>query len=122
MAVVCVPDLDGDNCAALAIVKDALLTLRAWEREEDPPLLPAPLAGGFALAAVTRVCATLQQQPRLDSADVATAATAARLLAHPGAGHDIVDAVEEVAYAHGFTRPQVLSQLARLVDLLELKV
>lgn len=52
---VALPDLDDELTAAIDVVEQVLLTLRCWDDEPDPPALPAPPAGGAALAALGRV-------------------------------------------------------------------
>ncbi len=49
---VALPDLDDELTAAIDVVEQVLLTLRCWDDEPDPPALPAPPAGGAALAAL----------------------------------------------------------------------
>src|SRR3954462_8318479 len=61
-------DLDGQPLAVLSILEELLADLAAWEESDatDPPQaraplrLPAPLAGGVALAAVRRLAAALE--------------------------------------------------------------
>src|SRR3954453_412889 len=72
--VVLVLDLDGQPLAVLAGLEELLADLAAWEESDatDPPQnraplrLPAPLAGGVALAGVRRLAAALEstQCPR----------------------------------------------------------
>lgn len=51
-----IPDLDDELCDALSRVEELLLTLAVWEADpDDPPQLPAPLAGRVALEALNRV-------------------------------------------------------------------
>ena len=65
--VVLVVDLDGAPLTVLAVLEELLRDLVAWEESDaaDPPQtrealrLPAPLAGGVALAAVRRLAAAL---------------------------------------------------------------
>src|SRR3954447_8678540 len=66
--VVLVADLDGQPLTVLAVLEELLRDLAAWEESDaaDPPQtraplrLPAPLAGGGALAAVRRLGDALQ--------------------------------------------------------------
>jgi hypothetical protein len=65
--VVLVVDLGGQPLAVLAVLEELLADLVAWEESDaaDPPhhraplRLPAPLAGGVALAAVRRLATAL---------------------------------------------------------------
>ena len=65
---VLVADLDGAPLTVLAVLEELLRDLAAWEESDavDPPQtrealrLPAPLAGGAALAAVRRLADALQ--------------------------------------------------------------
>src|SRR3954471_16552316 len=71
--VVLVLDLDGQPLAVLSVLEELLRDLAAWEESDaaDPPQtraplrLPAPLAGGAALAAVRRAAAALQSTQSL---------------------------------------------------------
>src|SRR3954468_12030167 len=65
---VLVADLDGQPLTVLSVLEELLRDLAAWEESDtvDPPetrealRLPAPLAGGVALAAVRRLADALQ--------------------------------------------------------------
>src|SRR4051812_36226136 len=121
--VVLVLDLDGQPVAVLAVLAELLADLAAWEESDatDPPdtraplRLPAPLAGGVALAAVRRLVTALgpTQCPgwargrllapdgsyahpalsvlTLPSADVALLSATAQILGRPGLEPDLVD-------------------------------
>ena len=118
--VVLVVDLDGQP---LAVLEELLADLAAWEESDatDPPQhraplrLPAPLAGGVALAAVRRLATALEPTQRLgwergrllapdgshahsplsvltlDSADIALLSATAAALGRPGLEPDLVD-------------------------------
>jgi hypothetical protein len=121
--VVLVVDLDGQPLTVLAVLEELLADLAAWEESDatDPPQnraplrLPAPLAGGVALAAVRRLAAALEptqclgwQRGRLlapdgshahpplsvltlPSADLALLSATAQALGRPGLAPDLVD-------------------------------
>ncbi len=131
--VVLVADLDGAPLTVLSVLEELLQDLAAWEDSDaaDPPQtraplrLPAPLAGGVALAAVRRLAAALQptqclgsERGRLlgpdgsyahtplsvlilPSADIELLAATARVLGRPGLEPDLVDVL--TAYADRFT-------------------
>ena len=130
--VVLVADLDGQPLTVLAMLEELLRDLAAWEESDaaDPPQtrpalrLPAPLAGGVALAAVRRLSAALQPTQCLGSArgrllgpdgsyahtplsvlilpsaDIELLAATARALGRPGLEPDLVDVL--TAYADRF--------------------
>ena len=130
---VLVADLDGEPLTVLSVLEELLQDLAAWEESDavDPPQtrralrLPAPLAGGVALAAVRRLAEALQptQCPGtargrllgpdgshahtalsvllLRCADVEILAATARVLGRPGLEPDLVDVL--TAYADRFT-------------------
>src|SRR3954451_8964572 len=136
--VVLVLDLDGQPLTVLAVLEELLADLAAWEESDaaDPPhpraplRLPAPLAGGVALAAVRRLTAALGptqcrgcQRGRLlapdgshahpplsmltlPSADLALLSATAAALGRPGLAPDLVDVL--TCYADRLTE-----QLAR---------
>src|SRR4051794_23130483 len=129
---VLVADLDGAPLTVLSVLEELLWDLAAWEESDavDPPeirealRLPAPLAGGVALAAVRRLAEALQstQCPGpergrllgpdgsyehtplsvliLRSADIEILAATARALGRPGLEPDLVDVL--TAYADRF--------------------
>src|SRR3954452_5203054 len=129
---VLVADLDGAPLTVLSVLEELLWDLAAWEESDavDPPeirealRLPAPLAGGVALAAVRRLAEALQstQCPGpergrllgpdgsyehtplsvliLRSADIDILAATARALGRPGLEPDLVDVL--TAYADRF--------------------
>jgi hypothetical protein len=120
---VLVADLDGAPLTVLSVLEELLRDLAAWEESDvvDPPeirealRLPAPLAGGVALAAVRRLTAALEptqclgwQRGRLlapdgshahpalsvltlPSADLALLSATAAALGRPGLAPDLVD-------------------------------
>jgi hypothetical protein len=130
--VVLVADLDGAPLTVLAVLEELLRDLAAWEESDaaDPPQtraplrLPAPLAGGAALAAVRRLAAALQSTQSLGpergrllgpdgsyariplsvlilrSADIELLAATAQALGRPGLEPDLVDVL--TAYADRF--------------------
>ena len=130
--VVLVADLDGAPLTVFAVLEELLQDLAAWEESDaaDPPQtrtplrLPAPLAGGAALAAVRRLAAALQPTQShgpergrllgpdgshghtplsvliLPSADIELLAATARALGRPGLEPDLVDVL--TAYADRF--------------------
>jgi hypothetical protein len=130
--VVLVADLDGAPLTVLAVLEELLGDLAAWEESDaiDPPQtraplrLPAPLAGGVALAAVRRLAAALQPTQSLGpergrllgpdgsyahtplsvlilrSTDIDILAATARALGRPGLEPDLVDVL--TAYADRF--------------------
>jgi hypothetical protein len=130
--VVLVADLDGAPLTVLAVLEELLRDLAAWEESDaaDPPetraplRLPAPLAGGAALAAVRRLAQALQPTQCLGSergrllgpdgsyahtplsvlilrsADIDILAVTARALGWPGLEPDLVDVL--TAYADRF--------------------
>src|SRR3954468_11630726 len=121
--VVLVLDLDGQPLTVLAVLEERLPALAAWEESDatDPPhhraplRLPAPLAGGGALAAVRRLATALQPTQclgwergrllapdgshahpplsvlTLRSADIALLSATAAALGRPGLEPDLVD-------------------------------
>ncbi len=131
--VVLVVDLDGQPLAVLSVLEELLADLAAWEESDaaDPPQdraplrLPAPLAGGAALAAVRRLADALQPTQclrwergrllgsdgsyahpplsvlTLPSADIAVLSAAAAALGRPGLEPDLVDVL--TAYADRLT-------------------
>jgi hypothetical protein len=131
--VVLVVDLDGQPLAVLSVLEELLADLAAWEESDatDPPhhraplRLPAPLAGGVALAAVRRLAAALgptqclgwergrllafdgsHTHPPLSvltlpSADIALLSATASALGRPGLEPDLVDVL--TAYADRLT-------------------
>src|SRR4051812_38277735 len=126
-------ELDGQPLAVLAVLEELLADLAAWEESDatDPPhhraplRLPAPLAGGVALAAVRRLAAALgptqwlgwergrlrafdgSHTPpplsvlTLPSADIALLSPPASALGRPGLEPDLVDVL--TAYADRLT-------------------
>jgi hypothetical protein len=130
--VVLMVDLDGQPLALLSVLEELLADLAAWEESDaaDPPQtrtplrLPAPLAGGVALAAVRRLAAALQPTQCLGSArgrllgpdgsyahtplsvlilpsaDIEILAATARALGRPGLEPDLADVL--TAYADRF--------------------
>jgi hypothetical protein len=116
-------ELDGQPLAVLAVLEELLADLAAWEESDatDPPQhraplrLPAPLAGGVALAAVRRLATALEPTQclgwargrllapdgshahsplsvlTLDSADIALLSATAAALGRPGLEPDLVD-------------------------------
>jgi hypothetical protein len=130
--VVLVADLDGQPLTVLSVLEELLRDLAAWEESDaaDPPetrealRLPAPLAGGVALAAVRRLAQALQPTQCLGpargrllgpdgsyehtplsvlilaSADIDILAATARALGRPGLEPDLVDVL--TAYADRF--------------------
>jgi hypothetical protein len=130
--VVLVLDLDGQPLAVLAVLEELLADLAAWEESDatDPPQhraplrLPAPLAGGAALAAVRRLATALEPTQclswergrlltpdgshahpalsvlTLPSADIDILAATAQALGRPGLEPDLVDVL--TAYADRF--------------------
>lgn len=129
---VLVADLDGEPLTVLSMLEELLRDLAAWEESDavDPPetrealRLPAPLAGGVALAAVRRLADALKStqcpgpergrllSPNgsyahtplsvliLCSADIEILAATARALGRPGLEPDLVDVL--TAYADRF--------------------
>ena len=121
--VVLVADLDGAPLTVLSVLEELLRDLAAWEESDvvDPLeirealRLPAPLAGGVALAAVRRLAAALgptqclgwergrllapdgsHAHPALSmltlpSADLALLSATAAALGRPGLAPDLVD-------------------------------
>src|SRR4051812_39426326 len=122
-------ELDGQPLAVLAVLEELLADLAAWEESDatDPPQhraplrLPAPLAGGVALAAVRRLAEALQSTQFLGSergrllgpdgsyahtplsvlilrsADIEILAATARALGRPGLEPDLVDVLTTYA-------------------------
>src|SRR3954447_12431445 len=127
--VVLMVDLDGQPLTVLSVLEELLADLAAWEESDatDPPQhraplrLPAPLAGGVALAAVRRLAAALQSTQSLGSergrllgpdgsyahtplsvllvrsADIELLAATARALGRPGLEPDLVDVLTPYA-------------------------
>jgi len=130
--VVLVADFDGEPLAVLSALEELLRDLTAWEESDDadPPKtrealrLPAPLAGGVALAAVRRLAEALQPTQCLGpergrllgpdgsyehtplsvlilrSTDIDILSATARALGRPGLEPDLVDVL--TAYADRF--------------------
>src|SRR3954447_8945812 len=130
--VVLVADFDGEPLTVLSALEELLRDLAAWEESDaaDPPQtrealrLPAPLAGGVALAAVRRLTDALRPTPCLGSqrgrllgpdgsyahtplsvlilrsTDIDILAATARVLGRPGLEPDLVDVL--TAYADRF--------------------
>jgi hypothetical protein len=130
--VVLMVDLNGQPLTVLSVLEELLADLAAWEESDatDPPhhraplRLPAPLAGGVALAAVRRLAAALQSTQSLGSArgrllgpdgsyahtplsvlilrsaDIDILSATAQVLGRPGLEPDLVDVL--TAYADRF--------------------
>jgi hypothetical protein len=130
--VVLMVDLNGQPLTVLSVLEELLADLAAWEESDatDPPhhraplRLPAPLAGGVALAAVRRLAAALQPSQSLGpargrllgpdgsyehtplsvlilrSADIDILSATAQVLGRPGLEPDLVDVL--TAYADRF--------------------
>jgi hypothetical protein len=147
--VVLVADLDGAPLTVLAVLEELLRDLAAWEESDavDPPetrealRLPAPLAGGVALAAVRRLAAALEPTQclgwergrllapdgshahpplsvlTLPSADIAVLSATAAALGRPGLEPDLVDVL--TGYADRLTgqlaRPPIPAERAGFV-------
>jgi hypothetical protein len=156
--VVLVPDLDGELLAPLRALEEVLLSLAMWEDDdlEDPPTdrqpvtLPAPLAGGVALAAVQRLADALRPTQsvgpdrgrilgpdgryehapltvlELPAADVETLSATAAALGHPLLDPDVADVVQTYAEQLGdayrrVDRTELVSLIARVAGLLDLE-
>jgi hypothetical protein len=154
--VALVLDLDGQPLTVLAVLEELLADLAAWEESDatDPPQnraplrLPAPLAGGVALAAVWRLRAGLTPSqflgpnrarlrgPKGDEClrlsavvlaamDIALLSATAQALGHPGLDADVAallnaHASQEDQPCGREHRAEFIARLAAIAGLLDL--